>query len=406
MNQEQFFEENLKKDFLRWTRSQERQLHDWIRDCIDWDEIEFLTDIQNQIQNFNQIPEKWNLPQKRNWLFGEIRNIYNSYADRPRKYAPGSHGESPGPFHIVKGELKSEIYRRCPAASEKGICCDLQTLNIVDNCTLGCTYCFLQNHKGEKEVKFPTNLRERLESLEIDPNKRVRIGTGEYSDSLLWGNRDGILEDLCNFAKKHPNIILELKTKTANISWLLENDVPANVCCSWSLNPQVVIDNEEPGSVSLEQRFEAARKVADKGIAIAFHIHPMIWYEGWEEGYRSLIQRIRKDFVPAEILWFSMGSITWIRGMPHVLRNNLRKTKALQMPTEVTPDNKITYSFEIREKMYSLALEEWGTWKNDVWTYLCMEFPPMWQKVLGKTYATMEEHAEDFNNSAFAKLKF
>ena len=38
--------------------------------------------------------------------------------------------------------------------------------------------------------------------------------------------------------------------------------------CSWSLNPSVIIDNEEHFTAGLKERIEAARILADKGIKV------------------------------------------------------------------------------------------------------------------------------------------
>ena len=77
---------------------------------------------------------------------------------------------------------------------------------------MDCAYCILQNHYDEAVVAFPTNLKERLEALRIPAGKRMRVGTGQHTDSLLWGNRNNLLTDLFAFAEKRANIILELKT--------------------------------------------------------------------------------------------------------------------------------------------------------------------------------------------------
>ena len=269
---------------------------------------------------------------------------------------------------------------------------------------MACSYCVLQNHYDEATVAIPTILAAKLAEVPILPHKRYRIGTGEYSDSLLWGNKNNILQDLCDFARRHPNIVLELKTKSANVTWLLENDIPKNVCCTWSLNPPVIITNEEHKTANLERRLEAARAVADKGIKVGFHFHPMFYFEGFEEAYQTLIEKVQSQFTPAETLWVSLGCVTMLKGFTQDFRKKFQHSKLLQMETEFTPDGKITYAFAVREKLYRNALNALEPWRGKVFQYLCMEHKPMWDAVMGYDYPNMAVFDDAFNEDVFAKL--
>ena len=39
----------------------------------------------------------------------------------------------------------------------------------------------------------------KLKNLNLEQNKTYHIGTGQSSDSLMWGNREGILDALFEF---------------------------------------------------------------------------------------------------------------------------------------------------------------------------------------------------------------
>ncbi len=61
------------------------------------------------------------------------------------------------------------------------------------------------------------------------------------------------MDALFEFARANSNAILELKSKSKNIKYLLENEVPKNILCTWSLNPNVIVENEEHLSASLDR---------------------------------------------------------------------------------------------------------------------------------------------------------
>ena len=104
--------------------------------------------------------------------------------------------------------------------------------------------------------------------LNLDKKKFYHIGTGQSSDALVWGNKYNILDELINFAKNNPNVLLELKTKSSNISYFKDNIIPKNIVCSWTINTNKVIQNEELGTASLESRLNSAKQLANHGIKI------------------------------------------------------------------------------------------------------------------------------------------
>ncbi len=392
----------LETDFA-FTFQQLRLFARWSLDCAAWGESALRLNAESGIAA--SLLSQGNPKQKGERLFQSLQAAYDSLAAKAKIYPAESPKEKLPAHTFTEKELKGRILRLCPAASEKAVCCNLKVLNIVDNCAMACSYCVLQNHYDEAVIAVPVNLKAKLAEIQLSPDKRYRIGTGEYSDSLLWGNKNGILADLCDFARANPNAIIELKTKSANVAWILENEIPANVCCTWSLNPQIIIANEEHKTASLDRRLAAARAVADKGVKVGFHFHPMFYFEGWEAEYQALIARVIATFKAEEVLWVSLGCITLLKGFAQDFRLKFRHSKLLQMETEITPDGKITYAFTVREKLYRNALQALEPWRGTVFQYMYMEHKPRWAAVMGFAYPNMAVFDDAFNDSAFAKLR-
>ncbi|MGL1936456.1 MAG: hypothetical protein OCD01_15605 [Fibrobacterales bacterium] len=390
---------------FRFTHSQLKIMGQYIIDAEMWGFDSFFEKLQQLIDVCLTDKSQMQPKQQGAWIFKQIRETYNDYLAQPREYSVETEKERTPRYKYHDKKITDSILQTCPAASKScGVCCDLKVLNVVENCGMTCTYCILQNNYEIADIYIPTNLKEKLAETHIDPSETYRIGTGNSSDSLLWGNRGNILSDIFEWSAQYPNIILELKTKSNNIKYLLENDIPANTCVSFTINPQEVISNEEHGTASLEKRLGAARALADKGIKVGFHMHPMMYYQGFEKGYTDLVQMVMNMFTPDEVLWFSVGTITLIRGIEDTLRKSYTKSKLLQMPTEETPDNKITYTKDIRVKMYDVAFAALEPWKNKVFIYLCMEFDELWARYFDYTYKNHREFNNALNDSAFDKI--
>ncbi len=287
------------------------------------------------------------------------------------------------------------VFGLCPAYSESTVCCGLHTIDAVRGCPFSCSYCTVQTFYGET-AELESDLVAKLKAIELDPDRQYHIGTGQSSDSLVWGNRLGLLDALIEFAEIHPNVLLELKTKSGNIAALLERVVPPNIVCTWSLNTPCMIRNEEAGTASLDRRLEAARAASDHGIDVGFHFHPMIYYSGWRSDYAQVARRLVDGFDPSEVSFISMGAITLIKPVEREIRKRGGETKILQMEMVQDAHGKLTYPDEIKVQLFGHLFSELAPWHDEVFFYLCMENAAIWTKILGDAYPTNQEFENDF----------
>lgn len=273
----------------------------------------------------------------------------------------------------------------CPVEGEKTRCCNLKTLDAVEQCAFGCSYCSIQSFYNSHEIQVVGNLQERLEQITIEEDT-WHIGTGQSSDSLLWGNDFGTLDALSTLAKRYPKTIIELKTKSHRTDWLAM-DLPPNIVATWSLNAPTIIEKEEHLTATLDQRIAAARKAADKGIPIGFHLHPMVWFKGWKEEYRYVIEKVVKTFQPEELVMFSLGTLTFTKAVLRTLRSQRRESRILDMVL-TTAAGKYSYPLATKQEMFSHAYacfpEQWK--HHGPFFYLCMEDPSLWEPVFGYCY--------------------
>ncbi len=219
----------------------------------------------------------------------------------------------------------------------------------------------------------------------------------------MWGNKEGILEALFEFAKTHKNVILEFKTKSDNITYLLENEVPKNIICTWSLNTQTIIENEEHLSAKLNRRINAARKVADKGVKVGFHFHPIVYYENYLEDYKSIYKELQERFDSNEVAMVSFGTLTFIKPVLKQIRKRDFKSKIHQMPL-VDVEGKLSYPDDIKIEMFKNSYESFASWHDKVFFYLCMEPHRLWRECFGYEYQNNEEFEKDMLDNYFKKV--
>ena len=378
-----------------------KQIIDIASDLEMWQEGE-LSFVWNEDDT-----EKLNGKNLRQKLIRGVTVKWEDLKQQSNDYSKFSSQTVPSPkLDFVSQTNDSIILGDCPVASEKTRCCNLLTLDTVKNCGFDCSYCSIQSFYTDGKIYLHEDLRAKLDKLELDPKKIYHIGTGQSSDSLMWGNKDGILDDIFDFASKNRNVILELKTKSNAIGYFRKNDVPSNVIVTWSLNTDVIIEAEEHHTATLKERLDAARAAADMGILVGFHFHPIVEYKGWENEYHSIIDLIQTIFKPHEVALISLGTLTFIKPVIKQLRRRKMKSKILQMPL-ADAEGKLSYPLDQKRAMFRSVYKQFSEkWRKEVYFYMCMEDKTLWHDVFGKVYDSNDDFETDMNAHYMRKIKW
>jgi spore photoproduct lyase len=393
---EQTFLESASTKY-HFSQQDRKQLIDIAIDLQMWEEKN-LSDIWAY-----HLEERYEGKKLKQTLIAHAKAYYKNIKDAPTTYHDNPSSAKKPRIKFVAEEKENLGFGLCPVASPKTRCCNLLTLDAVESCGFDCSYCSIQSFYNDDKITFDSSLKQKLDAIELDPDEFYHIGTGQASDSLMWGNKNDVLADLINFAIKHPNVMLEFKTKSDNISYLLERDLPKNLLFTWSLNPQTIIDNEEHLTASLDRRLIAAKRLADKGCLVGFHFHPMIYFKGWEEGYSEIFARLVRDFDPKSVALVSLGTLTFIKPVIKQIRQRDFKSKILQIPL-VEASGKLSYPRETKKKLFSFAYDALKAWHGKVFFYLCMEDHSLWMDVFGYEYPTNESLEMDMKLHYLAKI--
>jgi len=366
-----------------FTWQEKRQLQEAEDDLAMWG--------KGHISRFLKLDEiaKASSGQQAKLVFRQILNGMEEERKKPTDYSD---------FHpAVQLQAKTKetfasddtLWGRCPCPTDglETRCCNLKTLDAVQGCSFGCSYCAVQSFYHQGEVRFIKNLKERLQTIQL-PDEVWHIGTGQSSDSLLWGNEYGSIDALKSLAVRYPSKVIELKTKSSRTDWIT-TDWPRNIIATWSLNAPVIQQKEEHFTATIGQRLEAARKAADHHILVGFHLHPMVYFEGYEEAYRNVVEAITSCFSPEEVILVSLGTLTFTKSVLKTLRAHHQPSRILDM--ELVPfAGKFSYPYETKRSLFRTAYDAFpSSWKNGKpFFYLCFEDPDLWEPVFGHSYET------------------
>jgi spore photoproduct lyase len=396
--QQQFLRQQAQR--YRFTQQDLRQITEIALDLNMWGE-ESLIELWPSASH--ELPER----EEKKRLISTLTSSWNAMRAAPNHYScrPARQNHQPPTLEITSRLSKKLGFGYCPVSSPKTLCCNLLTLDSVDNCGFDCSYCSIQTFYRGGNVMFDQQFSAKLEKLELDPAQIYHIGTGQSSDSLMWGNSHNILDTLLDFAAANPNVILEMKSKSDNISHLLKSTLPPNLICTWSLATDTIIGNEEHGTASLDRRLEAARQLADKGALVGFHFHPIVHYDKWEHEYREIADRLQQMFQPKEVVMISLGTLTYTKAVIKKIRERNSQSKILKMEL-VESDGKLSYPDDLKIEMFSRLYQSFNpSWHSDTFFYLCMENRRLWEPVFGFQYDSNERFEQAMKQCYMEKIK-
>jgi len=281
---------------------------------------------------------------------------------------------------------RGEFLKPCPGSPGQ-VCCGYQVLNLLNNCPFDCTYCILQSYLDFQPITLFVNVEEALEETRTkaqrQPDRLLRVGTGELGDSLALEPWFPLNRELVAALRDLDNVYLELKTKSARVDGLLGIDHGGKVIVSWSLCPDRVMAMEEPGAASVRRRLGAARRVEAEGYLLGFHFDPIIRYSGWEEEYRQLLDALFSTVGSDSICWVSLGAFRFPPRLGEIAVDRALRTKIYLDEFVPCPDGKMRYSRPIREEIYGKMREWLEERAPSVEVYLCMESSLVWENVFG-----------------------
>jgi spore photoproduct lyase len=279
---------------------------------------------------------------------------------------------------------RGPFVRACPGTRQYQ-CCGYRILHVGAYCVMDCAYCILQSYFHPPVLQFFVNHDDMHRELDLlfAEERITRIGTGEFTDSLIWQRWTSLGEDLITAFSGQQRAVLELKTKTAAVESLLGLDHQRKTIVAWSLNTERVIRTEERGTASLAKRLAAASRCADAGYPLAFHFDPMVIYEGCGEDYRQVVAALFARIDPDDIVWLSMGTFRFMPALKPIVERRFPESKLVFGEFIPGLDGKMRYFNPLRIRLYRSVAEEIRRHAPEVAVYLCMEDESTWQRSFG-----------------------
>ena len=244
----------------------------------------------------------------------------------------------------IPGETETEKYRNAKRTLVVGIrkTLDFDTskpsaeyaIPLTTGCAGHCHYCYLQTTMSSKPyVRIYVNIDDILEKakqyIEARKPEITRFEAACTGDPVSLEHLTGALGRYIEFMSNEEYGRLRFVTKFANVDSLLSLKHGGHTRVRFSMNSDYVIRSFEPGTSSFEERIEAAGKIAEAGYPLGFIIAPIVKYDGWQEGYWQLLEKLHNRLEGAEVkdLTFELIQHRFTKAAKNTILKRYPKTK-------------------------------------------------------------------------------
>lgn len=178
----------------------------------------------------------------------------------------------------------------------------------IMNCLYDCDYCYLQGMYPCGTLVVFVNLEDYFAELDQLLAKHPVYLCCSYDSDLTA--LSGLLphaEAFCRYAMTHPELRLELRTKSAALPFTKRLPAAKNIVMAFTLSPQELISRYEHYTPSLAARLATAKEAANRGFSLRLCFDPILDVPHAEELYSTLVDEVFSVLSPEEITDISLG---------------------------------------------------------------------------------------------------
>ncbi|TGK10955.1 SPL family radical SAM protein [Leptospira stimsonii] len=225
---------------------------------------------------------------------------------------------------------------------------------LVLNCLYNCSYCYLQGmYSSANLVVFVNNedyIRETAEQLKL--SKPLYLCISYDTDLLALENTLEYCKEWIFFANTNPDLVVELRTKSANFKSISHLTPTENVILAWTLSPETVIKEHEPLTPRLSTRLKSIGDALESGWQVRLCLDPILAVPDWKKIYSEFVRQIFESIDGNKLREISLGVF---RMNSDYFKNSKKRrpdSYLYYLPME-TRDSIKAYPEELEKEMFS-----------------------------------------------------
>ena len=181
------------------------------------------------------------------------------------------------------------------------------------NCLYNCDYCFLQGMYDSGNLVVFVNERDMMDAIDIkvsdphDPSKATVVSISYNTDLLAMENILPLSRRWINYVDGKKDTIIEIRTKSALFSSIMDMDSSDNVVLSWTLSPEEICMKYEAAAPPLNSRVNSVKNALERGWQVRLCFDPVLMVDNWFDIYSKFFQELFEDVNGSDIRDVTLG---------------------------------------------------------------------------------------------------
>ena len=202
----------------------------------------------------------------------------------------------------------------------------------VLNCLYDCQYCYLQGMYPSAHVVIFTNQADYFAAVDdalakrADPSQPLHLALSYDTDLLGFERMIPLCRDWIAFTRTRPELIVEIRTKSANFAALADLPASDQVILAWTLSPDAVIRAHEGLTPPLARRLAAAQRAQEAGWPLRLCFDPVLHVPDWQTLYDAMVDETFAALDADRVLDVSLGVFRVSRDYYKKMRAQRRTT--------------------------------------------------------------------------------
>ncbi len=219
------------------------------------------------------------------------------------------------------------------------------------NCLFDCEYCFLQGMYPSSNIVAFVNIEDFQKAIEEAAfEKQIYLVISYDTDLIALHNIIPYMEYFYEFFANHPNILVEIRTKSANQAFYIKYPPLENIITAFSLAPNEIIKRFERNTPPLESRIKAIKTAMEKGFKVRICFDPVFAHPDMGDVYKRFFEYVFTQIDPDGLSDVGYGFFRMSRD--YFKRIEKIRTNSLLFAEEYCiKDDIISYPESITEKI-------------------------------------------------------
>ena len=235
---------------------------------------------------------------------------------------------------LILAEKKgTRLYPSAPVCQDFGHA--FQVCSCVLNCIFDCDYCWLKGMFDSAYLVVFVNWEDFFQEAEtLLSTSPLYLSLAYQCDLVPLEPWLGCIEAWASFAKDHPDLWIEIRTKAASTAVWNHLAAQENLIPAFTLSPDEVISAYEHGTPSLSQRLSAVGFCMERGYNVRLCLDPLLYVPDWQKAYGSMLDSIVSMIDLSRVRDISLGTFRISLSYLHRMRVQNPSSALLQYPYE------------------------------------------------------------------------